>query len=117
MENQTPSDLNFDLNRALLAWKAELASEPGVSVENVRELQAHLLENISALQRRGLNDQEAFQKARQQLGSMSKIPARVYPLILSESGVTAFLAHYRRIHSGGVLFSQDADDASRALGR
>ena len=75
MENQTPSDLNFDLNRALLAWKAELASEPGVSVENVRELQAHLLENISALQRRGLNDQEAFLKARQQLGSMSKIGA------------------------------------------
>ena len=71
MENQT----GFDLNRALLAWKAELASEPGVSVENVRELQAHLLENISALQRRGLNDQEAFLKARQQLGSMSKIGA------------------------------------------
>jgi hypothetical protein len=75
MENQTPSDLNFDLNRAVLAWKSELAGEPGVSAENVRELEVHLLESIAALKGCGLNDQEAFLKARQQLGSMSKIGA------------------------------------------
>jgi hypothetical protein len=71
MEDQT----RFDLNRALLAWKAELAGEPGVSAENVRELQAHLLESIAALKSRGLNDLEAFLKARQQMGNMSKIGA------------------------------------------
>lgn len=71
MEDQT----RFNLNQALVAWRAELAGQPGISVENARELETHLLESFSTFKRRGLNDPEAFLKARQQLGNPGEVGA------------------------------------------
>ncbi|MBI2928833.1 MAG: hypothetical protein HYY24_24485 [Verrucomicrobia bacterium] len=82
METQT----RFDLNRAIAAWKQELAAQPGVSAEDARELQAHLLESLAELKLHGLTEEEAFQIARRRLGSMPGIasefakanPARIW---------------------------------------
>jgi hypothetical protein len=57
MENQP----RFDLNDALLRWWHDLAAQPGIAAEDVRELETHLLESFAAFQR-GLTEEEALSK-------------------------------------------------------
>jgi hypothetical protein len=71
MENQH----RFDLNDALLRLRRDLAGQPGIAAEDVRELEIHLLESLSAFQRRGLSEEEAFAKAREKLGSADEVGA------------------------------------------
>lgn len=71
MENQPC----FDLNDALLRWRRDLAGQPGIAAEDVRELETHLLESFAAFQRRGLSEEEAFAKAREKLGSAAEVGA------------------------------------------
>src|SRR5579859_3210891 len=71
MENQP----RFDLNVALLRWQRDLASQPGIAAEDVLELHTHLLESLSAFQRRGLSEEEAYAKAREKLGSVAALGA------------------------------------------
>ena len=71
MENQS----GFDLNDALLRWQGDLAVQPGIAAEDIRELETHLRETFSAFQRRGLSDPEAFAKAREKLGPAAQIGA------------------------------------------
>jgi hypothetical protein len=71
MENQS----RFDLNDALLQWRRDLAGQPGIAAEDIRELETHLREIFSAFQRRGLSDPEAFAKAREKLGPAAQIGA------------------------------------------
>jgi hypothetical protein len=69
MENQS----GFDLNDALLRWRHDLAGQPGIAAEDIRELETHLRETFSAFQRRGLSDPEAFAKAREKLGPAAQL--------------------------------------------
>ena len=71
MENKT----RFDLNKALQDWKAELATQPGIGAENIRELETHLLESFNAFRKNGCSDEDAFSKARQKLGSVPQLGA------------------------------------------
>jgi hypothetical protein len=71
MENES----GFDLNDALLQWRRELASQPCIATEDVRELETHLRETFTAFQRGGLSDPEAFAKAREKLGPPAQIGA------------------------------------------
>jgi hypothetical protein len=71
MENKA----GFYLNKALQDWKAELASQPGISAENIRELETHLLESISAFRKIGCSEEDAFSKAKQKLGSVPQLGA------------------------------------------
>ncbi|MGH7967931.1 MAG: permease prefix domain 1-containing protein, partial [Limisphaerales bacterium] len=65
----------FDLSNALLAWRNDLAAQPGIGADDIRELEMHLLESFSALQRRGLSDEEAFAQAWERLGSAGAVGA------------------------------------------
>jgi hypothetical protein len=71
MENQPC----FALNDALLRWRRELAGQRGITEEDIRELETHLLESFSAFQRQGLSGEEALAKAREKLGSASQLGA------------------------------------------
>ncbi len=71
MENQA----RFDLNKALSDWKAELAGQPGIGAENIRELETHLLESVNTFKKNGCSDEEAFSKARRKMGSTCELGA------------------------------------------
>src|SRR5690349_11044897 len=71
MENQS----RFDLNDALLRWRSDLAGQPGIAAEDIRELETHLRETFSDFQRRGLSDPDAFAKAREKLGPAAQLGA------------------------------------------
>jgi len=71
MEDQT----RFDLNRAIAAWREELSARPGISTEEVRELETHLRCGVDALQRDGCGESDAFARACRRLGSTSEIAA------------------------------------------
>src|SRR5690348_4279461 len=51
MENQP----GFDLNDALVQWRCDLAAQPGIATEDIRELETHLRESFTAFQRGGLS--------------------------------------------------------------
>jgi hypothetical protein len=71
MENQP----RFDLNDALLGWRRDLAGQPGIVAEDIRELETHLRETFSAFQGHSLSDAEAFAKAREKLGPAAQLGA------------------------------------------
>jgi hypothetical protein len=71
MEDQT----RFDLNDAPLRWRRDLAGQPGIAAEDIRELETHLRESFSAFQRRGSSDEKAFAQAREKLGSAGLVGA------------------------------------------
>ena len=71
MENQPC----FDLNDALVRWRRDLASQPGLDAEDIRELETHLLEGVSAFRRRGFSEGEAFAEAREKLGPAALVGA------------------------------------------
>jgi len=71
MEPQPP----FDPERALHDWREELIAQPGVSADNVRELQSHLLQCFDQFKQRGFGDAEAFSQARRQVGSAEEVGA------------------------------------------
>src|SRR6266568_275551 len=71
MENQS----RFDLNEALRQWRLDLAGQPGIAAEDLRELETHLLANVSALEQRGVAEEEAFARAQEKLGSAAQVGA------------------------------------------
>jgi hypothetical protein len=71
METQS----RFDLNSAVAAWRQELAAQPAITLEQARELEAHLLDSLSDLEQRGLTEAEAFWLARRRLGKPENIAA------------------------------------------
>lgn len=64
MEHQTSYDINADINR----WKQELAAQPGLTIDNRRELETHLHDTVTELQKLGLNDEESFWLACRRIG-------------------------------------------------
>ena len=56
MENQT----SFDLKAAVRRWRENLAQSPEFRTEDIDELESHVQDSVSDLQRRGLSAEEAF---------------------------------------------------------
>ena len=69
MENQT----GFSLAIALREWRQELDSQLSLSPETRRELEAHLVDTLAELERRGLNDEESFWLARRRVGQLREV--------------------------------------------
>src|SRR5882724_1642908 len=69
METKT----RFDLNAAVQSWQQELAAQPELTPEVRRELETHLRDTMVEFQRHGLNDEEAFLRARQRLGQPNQL--------------------------------------------
>jgi hypothetical protein len=63
---ETPT--RFDLTTALREWHQEMATQPGFSSEDRRELASHLLELMDEFQATGLTEEQAFRAACQQVG-------------------------------------------------
>jgi hypothetical protein len=79
MESQN----RFDLERAVLAWKQDCASRPGISFDDARELESDLRERLADLLKQGLTETEAFRTAVSQVGSPGELArefARENPL-------------------------------------
>lgn len=65
----------FDLNKAILAWRGEVANSPAISPADVDELETHLRDSVSALEGKGLAAHEAFWVATNRLGSHGSLQA------------------------------------------
>jgi hypothetical protein len=63
----------FDLNRAVMQWREQLATSPAFRDEDLDELENHLRDSIASLELRGLNPQEAFWIARHRLGGSNTL--------------------------------------------
>lgn len=82
MKNQTC----FDLNAAVENWRNELAAQPNLTPDDLRELETHLRDAMAELRQRGLNDEEAFWLAGRRIGQPQQLgeefkkanPARVW---------------------------------------
>ena len=69
MENQS----FFDLEKALLEWKQDCASRPGVSSDDARELESHLRDCVAELRMQGMSGQQAFHAGLRQVGPTPEI--------------------------------------------
>lgn len=69
MEDQT----RFNLETAMLAWRQDCASRPGISFDDARELESDLRERVADLVKQGLSEMEAFRAAVRQIGSPSEL--------------------------------------------
>lgn len=58
----------FNLNEAIMNWRDALTQSPALQGEALKELESHLREGTSDLQRRGLSEEEAFLIATRRLG-------------------------------------------------
>ncbi len=63
----------FDLAKALLAWRQDCASRPGISDEDARELESDLRERVADLLKDAHSEAEAFAKAVRQMGSPGEL--------------------------------------------
>ena len=64
MENETP----FDLEDAIRKWRDSLIQSSRLRAEELEELELHLRDSLSALQKRGLSEEEAWIIAQKRLG-------------------------------------------------
>lgn len=64
MENETP----FDLESAIRKWHDSLLQSSRLRAEELEELELHLRDSLSALQKRGLSEEEAWIIAQKRLG-------------------------------------------------
>ena len=62
------SESQFDLNLAVQHWRADLAQSPALRAENLDELETHLRDSITELQRNRLSSEEAFLIATRRAG-------------------------------------------------
>lgn len=63
----------FDLNRAIESWRANLAQSPALRDENLYELETHLRDLVGELETRGLSQEEAFIVATRRIGKSSSL--------------------------------------------
>lgn len=63
----------FDLNRAIVDWRARLAVQPDVEKGDLDELEDHLREGCAELEAQGLSTEEAFLIAARRLGDPREI--------------------------------------------
>ena len=63
----------FDLNAALENWRNELNAQAQLTPDNRCELERHLVDTMTDLRQRGLNDEEAFWLARRRIGQPQQL--------------------------------------------
>ena len=64
MENRT----NFDLNKNIEIWKSGLSNNANMTLDNINELESHLLDSIDELEQMGLNTEESLLIAKYRIG-------------------------------------------------
>jgi len=69
MENQD----RFDLEQTLVAWRNDCLDQPGISLEDAKELEGDLRERIADLLEQGISEREAFAAAVRQVGSVTEL--------------------------------------------
>ena len=69
MENRT----EFNLTNSIEVWKSELSRKANMTMDNIDELESHLLDLISDLESKGLNKEESFLIARKRIGRIDDI--------------------------------------------
>jgi hypothetical protein len=74
---QPPSGVLDDLAVPLAEWRTLMTQRPGVTPDDVEELEDHLLSEVQDLRRAGLSPEEAFLIAVRRLGSQNEV-AREY---------------------------------------
>lgn len=63
----------FDLNDSIRCWKSAFEQHEGCSTDDVQELESHLREEVAALERSGLSEQEAFMVGVSRLGNPGEV--------------------------------------------
>lgn len=58
----------FDLNQAIKQWRQAMNAQPGIDLADLDELEDHLREEVSELQAKGLQEEEAFLVGSRRLG-------------------------------------------------
>ena len=109
MENQT----RFDLNAAVENWQQELAAQPELTPDVRRELETHVRDTVTDLQRRGLNDEESFWLARRRAGQPKQLgeefakadPAKVWRERLFWVVVILFVLNLWGTITSGLVFA------------
>src|ERR1051325_8188646 len=61
-------EAQFDLTEAIHNWRGQLAQSSRLSAEELEELELHLRDSVSALQKRGLSEEEAWIIAERRVG-------------------------------------------------
>jgi len=67
-DERVEKDAEFDLSKAIAAWRRRLSQSSALGVDNVDELEAHLRDAAEDLQGRGLTAAEAFLVASRRVG-------------------------------------------------
>ncbi len=68
----------FNLEKAIQTWRRKLRSNPAFEDGDVAELESHLLEEIERLKAEGLYEEEAFNKASEEIGEPEPIGDDLY---------------------------------------
>jgi len=63
----------FNLNCAIQNWRDELTQSPALRTENLDELESHLRDSITLLQKPGLSTEEAFMVSAKRIGNMDSL--------------------------------------------
>jgi len=63
----------FDLNDSIRCWRSAFSQHEECSAEDVQELESHLREEVAALERSGLSEQEAFSVSVSRLGPPDEV--------------------------------------------
>lgn len=69
MENRT----EFNLKENIEIWKSELSKKSNMTIDNIDELESHLLDLINDLESKGLNREESFLIAIKRIGRIEDI--------------------------------------------
>ncbi len=69
MENRT----NFDLNKNIEIWKSKLSKNSKMTLDNINELESHLLDEIHELQLLGLSIEESLIIAKERIGNVKDL--------------------------------------------
>ncbi len=64
---------SFNLKQALRSWRESLRYSPHLREEDLAELEAHVRDSITALQAKGLSEEEGFLLATRRLGKAAKL--------------------------------------------
>jgi hypothetical protein len=68
-----PNPPSFDLEKAVAAWRDELARQPGFTPTDLRELEAHLRDGFAELRKNPIREEEAFLLARLRVGPLQPV--------------------------------------------
>ena len=71
MENRT----KFNLKENIEIWKSELSQNSNMTLDNITELESHLLDEIDELEQLGLNTEESLLIAKNRIGNTKELTA------------------------------------------